>query len=224
MEERPASARLEQAFLELTGGLPQMPRTLDEERLAALRRIYRDEAARHVSPCKGGRIVDKLPLNTVRVPLLWRVFPDAKFILAIRHPCDVALSCLMQSFGPNDAMAGFTSLENIAEIYARVMRVWEGFADRLPLQWQAIRYEVLIADVEGETRRLLEFLGVPWDDAVLQYTHHARQRVAIRTPSYHQVTQPIYQHASFRWKRYEDAFRPILPMLQPFIDRFGYQE
>ena len=97
---------------------------LTDEQIAALRRVYWDEAARHVSLPDGCRLIDKLPLNIVRVPLLWRIFPEAHFILAIRHPCDVTLSCLMQDFGVNDAMVGFTSLETISDIYARVMGAW----------------------------------------------------------------------------------------------------
>ena len=69
---------------------------------------------------------------------------------------------------------------------------------------------------------MLEFLGVGWDDAVLEHTRHAQQRGIINTPSYHQVTQPIYQHARYRWKRYAKEFEPLLPGLQPFIEAFGY--
>ena len=224
MEEKPAAAVLEQAFFDLAGDGPDALDRLNDEQIATLRRVYREEVARHASPSDGSRVVDKLPLNTVRVPLLWRIFPEAHFILAIRHPCDVTLSCLMQSFGPNDAMTGFSSLESIAEIYARVMGAWCEFAARLPLHWHRIRYEDLIADIEPETRKLLDFLGVGWDDAVLEHTRHAQQRLAIRTPSYHQVTQPIYQHAKYRWKRYEDDFGPVMATLRPFIEGFGYPE
>lgn len=224
MEEKPTAAALEQAFVDLTGGGPEGLARLDGEKIATLRRAYWDEAARHVNRADGIQVVDKLPLNTVRVPLLWHVFPDARFILAVRHPCDVTLSCLMQNFGANDAMAGFTSLASVAEIYARVMGAWREFAAQIPLHWQRIRYEDLVADFEPEARRLLDFLGVEWDDAVLDHTHRAQTRGIINTPSYHQVTQPIYQHARYRWKRYERDFAPVLASLQPYIDYFGYAD
>lgn len=224
MEEKPAAAALEQEFVRLAGEGANALDRLDETRLAQLREAYWREAARHVALPAGTLVVDKLPLNTVRVPLLWRVFPDARFILAIRHPCDVTLSCLMQNFGANDAMAGFTSLESVAEIYAQVMDAWLEFAERLPLRWHRIRYEDLTAGFEPEARRLLEFLGVGWDDAVLDHTRRAQERSIINTPSYHQVTQPIYQHARYRWKRYEQDFAAVMPILQPYIDHFGYAE
>lgn len=224
MEEKPAAAAMEQAFLAMTGGGADALADLGQGQIATLRQAYFDEAARHVKRQPGTLLVDKLPLNTVRVPLLWRVFPEARFILAIRHPCDVTLSCLMQNFGANDAMAGFVSLEGVTEIYTRVMGAWREYAERLPLHWHRIRYEDMVTNFEPEARALLEFLGVGWNDAVLDHTQHARQRAVINTPSYHQVTQPIYQHAKYRWKRYEKEFTPVMEALRPFIECFGYSE
>ena len=222
LEEKPMMAAVEQALQAIVGSDTNAPVTLDDGQVARLRAVYWEEARKHIELRPGALLVDKLPLNIIRVPLIWRVFPEARFILALRHPCDVTLSCLMQNFGVNDAMAGFVSLEGIAQIYAKVMGGWLENAGRLPLHWQRIRYEDLITNFEAETRALLEFLGVGWDDAVLEHTRHAQQRGIINTPSYHQVTQPIYQHARYRWKRYAKDFEPLLPVLQPFIEAFGY--
>ena len=224
LDEKPMAEVMERTFLEMTGSGSDALADLDQEQIATLRQAYFDEAARHVVRQPGTLLVDKMPLNIVRVPLLWRVFPEARFILAIRHPCDVTLSCLMQSFGINDAMVGFVSLENVAEIYTRVMGAWHEYAERLPLRWQRIRYEDLITNFESETRTLLGFLGVGWSDTVLEHTQHAQRRCIINTPSYHQVTQPIYQHAKYRWKRYEKEFASVIEVLQPFIEQFGYSE
>jgi len=224
LDEKPMAEVMERAFLDMPPSGPDALADLSDAQITTLRRIYFDEAAHHVARQPNTLLVDKLPLNIVRVPLLWRVFPEARFILAIRHPCDVTLSCLMQSFGINDAMAGFDSLENVAEIYSRVMGAWLEYAERLPLHWQRIRYEDLITNFEAETRTLLEFLGVGWSDTVLEHTRHAQQRGIINTPSYHQVTQPIYQHAKYRWKRYEKEFAPAIKILQPFIEQFGYSK
>ncbi|MCM8594776.1 MAG: sulfotransferase [Candidatus Accumulibacter sp.] len=224
LDEKPCAAVMEQTFLALTDGGPAALADLSGEQVLALRQAYWEEAGRHVTLRPDVRLVDKLPLNTVRVPLLWRVFPEARFILAIRHPCDVTLSCLMQSFGPNEAMAGFISLEGVAEIYAQVMGAWREFAERLPLRTHRIRYEDLVTDFEAEAGRLLSFLGVRWDDAVLDHTRHAREKAVITTPSYHQVTQPLYRHARYRWRRYERELAPVLGLLRPFIEYFGYAE
>jgi Sulfotransferase family len=156
--------------------------------------------------------------------LIWRVFPDAKFILAVRHPCDVCLSCFMQNFALNQAMATFYSLESTAALYAKVMGLWQQYVQKLPIRYHRIRYEDLVSNFEHETRRLLDFLEVGWDDAVLQHTEHARKRGTISTPSYHQVTQPIYQHAKYRWKRYAKQLESVMETLQPYIEYFGYEE
>lgn len=223
LEEKPMVAAMEQAFLEMTGGSGTL-QALGGDQVRELRRVYFEEAARHLARRPGSRLVDKLPLNIVSAPLIWRVFPEARFILALRHPCDVVLSCMMQNFAHNDAMAGFVSLESIAEIYARVMAAWRETAGRLPLHWQRIRYEDLIENFEPEAGKLLDFIGAGWSDAVLDHTRHAQQRLAIKTPSYHQVTQPIYQHAKYRWKRHEKDFAPLMASLRPFIDEFGYRD
>lgn len=82
----------------------------------------------------------------------------------------------------------------------------------------------MVADLEGEARSLLQFLGVEWTHAVLDFHKHARQRGKINTPNHEHVSQPIYQRAKYRWKRYEEQLRPVLPQLEPYIKAFGYAE
>ena len=130
----------------------------------------------------------------------------------------------MQNFKINEATAHFLNLEEGVKIYVTVMQLWQQITRILPLNYHRIRYEDLIADFEGETRALLNFLGLEWRDEVLGYADHARKRGTVSTASYHQVTQPIYQHAKYRWKRYEKQLAPIIPTLQPFIEYFGYTE
>lgn len=224
LEEKGTVAAMLTAFLTMTGERENALAELDQMQITQLRKIYFDEADRHLSRRPGAQLVDKMPLNTAYVPLIWRVFPHAKFILSIRHPCDVCLSCFMQNFAVNEGMAGFFTLEDTATVYSLVMGAWQKYARVLPLNYCKVRYEDLIQDVEGEARRLLDFIGVAWDDAVLNHTEHAQRRANIQTPSYHQVTQPIYQRAKYRWKRYEKEFEPVMASLQPFIESFGYSE
>lgn len=224
MEEKGAVAAMVNRFLELAGDRHDALAMLGAEEIGQLRALYFEEVARHVDRRPGATLVDKMPLNTVGVPVIWKVFPDAKFIVAVRHPCDVCLSCLMQDFAVNEGMASFFSIEDTVRTYAAVMGAWRDYAQLLPLHYHRIRYEDLIVDVEGETRRLLAFLDLPWNDSVLDHVAHARRKGTINTPSYHQVTQPIYQDAKYRWRRYEEAFRPVMDELRPFIEYFGYAD
>ncbi|HET7174559.1 MAG TPA: sulfotransferase [Gammaproteobacteria bacterium] len=166
--------------------------------------------------------VDKLPLNTLFVPHLKRLFPAARFVFSLRDPRDVVLSCFMQSFVLNEAMRHFLSLEETAEFYAAVMEVGRRSFAAMPKAVFTLRYEDLLEDTEGRARALLEFLELPWDQAVLDYQATAKGR-RINTPSYHQVARPLYKEARERWRRYAEELAPVMDSLQPFVEAFGYK-
>jgi Flp pilus assembly protein TadD len=195
---------------------------LDAAGLEPFRRAYWQQVAVFMPGRKTDSLfVDKLPLNSVFMPLVQRLFPQAKFIFALRDPRDVVLSCFMQSFDLNEAMQHFLSLEETARYYAAVMAVGADSVERLGRRVHRIRYEDVVADTEGEARRLLDFLGLPWDPAVLDIQKTVRGK-RINTPSYSQVSEPIYTRAKERWRRYEEQLQSVLPALQPFVERFGY--
>ncbi|SMF09001.1 Tfp pilus assembly protein PilF [Tistlia consotensis] len=201
---------------------PESLARLDRAALEALRGRYwqavRDEG---VEPAPGRLIVDKLPLNLVEVPLIQRLFPSARFILALRHPCDCVLSCFMQQFRLNTAMANFLTLEGSAGLYDRAFGLWRRYEEVFPMAVHRLRYEDLIADPEATARPLIEFLGLAWHPALLDHVKTARGR-RIDTPSYRQVTEPLHGRAKGRWRRYETQMAPVLPVLQPWIEAFGY--
>ncbi|MDE2235240.1 MAG: sulfotransferase [Gammaproteobacteria bacterium] len=165
--------------------------------------------------------IDKLPLNTLYLPLIRRLFPAARFILALRDPRDVVLSCFMQSFEPNAAMRNFFSLETTVGFYSAVMQIARLALTSFPEQIHVLRYEALVEDAASETGKLLAFLGLDWEPKVLEF-HKTAQGRRIHTPSYHQVAQPIYQAACQRWRHYAQHLQTVLPRLQPFVDYFGY--
>ncbi|MHB8346890.1 MAG: tetratricopeptide repeat-containing sulfotransferase family protein [Acidiferrobacterales bacterium] len=223
LSEPPTVGAMMETFWALAKDRPDPLTNLDADEIARLRKVYFDTAAR-VTRLDGQRqLIDKMPLNTALAHVLWRIFPHSKFILAIRHPCDVCLSCFMQNFAINNAMTVFQSLPDTVALYARIMGLWKQCIQVLPIDYHRIRYEDLVADFQGESRRLLDYLGVEWDDAIRNYTEHAKTRT-VNTASYHQVTQPIFQHARYRWKRYARHLDPYLPALTPYIDYFGYTE
>ncbi len=169
-----------------------------------------------------GVFIDKLPLNIIHAGLIGRTFPGTKFILALRHPCDAVLSCYLRRFDLNTAMVQFFSLEDAAQFYDAVFRLWEHYNSVLKLDVHAIHYEDVVSDFRPAVGPLLDFLGLAWDDAVLEYDRTAREKAHISTPSYHQVTQKIYTRASGRWLRYRKHMEPVLPILAPWVNKFGY--
>ena len=205
--------------------LPSYPNSLahlSDRQAAELRAIYFAAVGEFIDLEVDARIIDKMPLNIIHAVSMQRIFPAAKLILVVRHPCDSCLSCFMQNFVVNSSMANFFSLEDAANLYGKVMRLWQKSTRLLPLDYHIVRYEDLIADFESETRKMLNFLELEWHPAVADYAAKARQRGKIDTPSYHQVTQDIYQSAKYRWKRYRDQFDGVKPALEPFVEEFGY--
>lgn len=170
----------------------------------------------------GAVLVDKLPLNLRDAAVIRRFFPNARFILALRHPCDCVLSCFMQNFRPNPAMNSFLSLENTARVYDRIFALWSAYQELLGLDVVTIRYEDVVSDLRAAVEPVLGFLGQDWSDALLDYRSTAGEREKIRTPSYRQVTQEIYTSADGRWRRYEKQLAEVLPVLEPWIERWGY--
>ena len=196
--------------------------SLTDEALAHWRQRYWQRVDGFMPERPRGKLfVDKLPLNSVFLPLIARLLPGARFILVLRDPRDVVLSCFMQTFTLNEAMRHFLSLGETADYYAAVMRVAARAEAALAERVLRVRYEDVVRDTEHEARRLLEFLGLPWNPAVLAFHETAKQR-RINTPSYHQVAQPVYTGARERWRKYADELEPVMAVLQPFVEKFGY--
>jgi hypothetical protein len=152
------------------------------------------------------------------------VFPEARFLLALRHPCDVVLSCFMQNFHLNTWMASFTTLEGAARLYRAALGVWETYVDAFDPPRLTVRYEDLVDDLPREAARVLQFLDLPWHDGVTRFHEHARGRGVLATPSAAQVTQPVYRTALARWRRYDFAMTPIARTLAEEIRRYGYDD
>lgn len=195
---------------------------LEMPEIAGLRKLYFDELEKASSPPAGALVIDKNPLSMIRGPLIHRLFPDAKIILALRHPCDVVLSCFMQNFKPTEAMASFLDLANASRTYDRIFAYWEKCMTVFPLNVHTLRYEAMVEDVEASIRPLFGFLGLEWEDQVLDHRKTAANRGFIRTPSYAQVTEKVYSSASGRWVRYRKYMEEALPILQPWVARYGY--
>ncbi|MGB5589539.1 MAG: tetratricopeptide repeat protein [Gammaproteobacteria bacterium] len=212
-----------EALEALPDGYPGALANLDEQTFARLRALYFDAIDPFVTGQEGKLVIDKMPIRTIQIGMLWRLFPDARFVFCQRHPCDVVLSNFMQHYTVSDAFANFHSLEDSARIYDKTMRLWQLYQQRLTLNAHVVRYESLIDDLEAETRKLLEFLGLEWDPQVLEYAERARQRGRINTNSYHQVTEALYQRSRDRWRGYARYLEPSMRTLDPHIEYFGYE-
>lgn len=217
LEEKPALNLVDAEI----GGLAKLA-TMDADAIAAARARYFEEVAKIARIEPGCTLVDKSPLFLHKVPLIKRLFPDARFILALRHPCDVLLSCFMSNFRLNRAMSNFLRLEDAAELYDLSFSHWERANLLFDIQAHPIVYEHLIENVEAEVRPLFDWLGLEWHADAIDHIRTARSRGLITTASYAQVTEPIYKRAAGRWHRYRAHLEPVLPVLAPWVEKFGY--
>jgi len=168
------------------------------------------------------RLVDKNPLNMLCLPMILRLFPDARIILCIRHPCDVLLSCSMQAFRSPAFRAMCSSLPRLARGYTEAFEQCCGHIEVFKpniLEW---RYESVVDDFDGAVTRLGQFLEVADASPFAGFAARARDKRFIATPSYAQVTQPVSAAAVGRWTNYREQFEPVLPVLRPWLERFGY--
>lgn len=169
-----------------------------------------------------GVFVDKLPLNAVLLPAIYRLFPTAKIVLALRDPRDCVLSCFQQRFGMNAAMYQLLRLDAAASYYDAVMRLVKTCRAKLPVEVHEVRYEAVVGDFDATVGSLLSFLGLGWDDAVRDYAETAKRRV-IATPSASQVVRPLYTSSLGKWRNYRRFLEPVLPTLEPWVAAFGYE-
>ena len=184
--------------------------------------FYLEELKKHIEIGKKQIVIDKLPLNILKLPLINQVFPNAKFIVALRHPLDCVLSCWMQNFELNPAMAIMVDLERIADFYCTAMKILKSSQERYSLDIHRIRYEELVLDFEGNISNLLTFLNLKWEKKLINYQNTALARGRINTPSYSDVAKPIYNTSSNRWKYYEEYLEPYKSRLAPWIQEYGY--
>ena len=194
---------------------------IDEAEADRRRRIYWDGVKGSLGPDLDGKIlVDKLPLHTVALPVIAKLFPDARILFALRDPRDVVLSCFRRRFTVNAAMFEFLTLPGAADYYDAVMSLGEIARSRLALAVREVRHESVVADFDREMGEILEFIGAGWHAEVRNFA--GRVGGQMRTPSYGQLVRGLNAEGIGQWRRYRDQMSPILGVLAPWADRFGY--
>jgi len=160
---------------------------------------------------------DKMPLNEAQLGLIALLFPEAPLIHVIRHPLDIMVSAISNHF--THGLFCATALETAARHYVRVMDLVQHYRAEMALRYLPVRYEDMVDDQEATVRAMLDFVGEPFDPSCLQF--HENRRYA-RTASYAQVTEKLYDSSRFRYRNYRRHLEPVIPILQPVIDRLGY--
>ena len=161
-----------------------------------------------------GRVIDKMPTNFRNLGLIAQLFPKARIIHTRRDSMDTCFSCYMQNFqgSGNAFIYNLDWLGHYYELYLKLMDHWRAV---LPTSMLEVDYEALVADQEEESRRLVAFLGLEWDDSCLEF--HNTER-AVVTASFTQVRQPIYRSSICQWRRFENQLKPLADKFDQHVD------
>jgi tetratricopeptide (TPR) repeat protein len=197
---------------------PEAVRELAASNLRALGGDYLARAQMH-RRSGAPRFIDKMPNNFPNVGLIALMLPGARIIDARRHPLDACVSNYRQLFAKGQ---NFTyDLAEIGEYYLEYQRLMDHWHAVLPGGVLTVQYEEVVADFETQVRRLLEFCGLPWQDACLRFYESERP---VRTPSAEQVRQPIYDRSVGHWKHYERHLGELIDVTAPIRERYRRYE
>jgi tetratricopeptide (TPR) repeat protein len=201
---------------------PAFRQTLEHTnaRFNVLRRSYiRALVGENGAPSTGKLLLDKNPSLTAQLPVMLRVFPELRVLIALRDPRDVVLSCYFQNILLNATNANFLTFERLAKHYADMMDIWLAVREWDGFAWLETRYEDIVADLEKEGRRVTGFLGLAWHDEQKQFYEKRNQ---LYSPTYQDVTRPLYSRSVGRWRAYEKHLSPVLPALESYCRKLGY--
>jgi hypothetical protein len=155
------------------------------------------------------RVADKLPNNVLNVGVIARLFPRARIVYCSRDARDISLSCYFQLFMDGAQYFSY-DLADCGRRCRDIERLTRNWLKLRPFHMIEVNYEALVADLEGESRRLIEFLGLDWEPQCLDF-HRTERMVA--TVSHWQVRQPLYKSSVGRWRHYEKHLGPLFSAL-----------
>lgn len=220
LEERETLADAQRAFLRDPGDLSRLARAGEAE-LAPLREAYWARVRAEGAEPAGKVFVDKHPLNTFRLPLILKLFPDAKILFARRDPRDVVLSCYRRRFAMSGSAYQLLTLPGVAAYYDAAMRLADRLEPAMASHTMVVRHESLIENFDAVVGEVCDFLGLEWTDAMRNFAERGRDR-AVATPSGVQLSRGLSAEGVGAWRRYREQLAPVLPQLAAWTERFGY--
>jgi Flp pilus assembly protein TadD len=205
-------------FIETPDGLDHL-RNLSDHEVDHWRQLYWDQIPFGARSRKC--FIDKLPLNVIYLPIIAKLFPSAKIIFAYRDPRDVIFSCFRRRFAMTPQMYELLTLGGAAQYYNSVMHLAEIYRMKLNLSWCDVKYEGVVLDFEDRMKGLCSFLGLEWKNAICDFSKRVAQR-SVDTPSSRQLVKGLSRESIGCWSHYARQMEPVIPLLSPWMRRFGY--
>jgi hypothetical protein len=228
LDGHPRVVGLEEHELLTDGVLKYMSEPLDllalarasDQELQSLRAAYWDRVRSAGVNVTGKVFLDKHPLNTLKLPLIARLFPQSKILFVNRDPRDVVLSCFRRRFRMNPAMYQMLTLAGAAQFYDAVMDFAGRARSLLGLDWLDVHYERVMTDLASETRTICDFIGLEWTPGMGEFADRVRVRERA-TPSIAQLARGLDASSIGHWQHYRAAIEMVQPALTRWIARSG---
>ncbi len=189
--------------------------------LGAARADYWRCVAAAGADATGKVFVDKHPLNTLKLPLIARLFPTARILFACRDPRDIVLSCFRHRFRMSAPIFELLTIEGAARYYDAVMQLLIRLTSVLELDMCLVRHEDVVSEFAREMKRVCEFLGLQWTPAMGDFALRTQNR-AVLTPSTAQLVRGLNTEGVGQWRRYRAQLAPVQATLSPWVQRFYY--
>lgn len=222
MEEKEALGDSGMNYLVDVPGLDRMHEMSGEQRARHVEDYWMRVREHGLEPA-GKIFIDKQPFNTLKLSLISSMFPNAKILFAIRDPRDVVFSCFRQRFLLTHLTYELLDIQDAATFYAEYMQLADRLLKVLPLDLHRIRHEDLLDDFEGEVAKVCDFLQIEWTDSMRDFADRRKVR-AIASPSAAQIAKGLNRSGVGQWRLYREHLAPALPILAPWVQRFGYPE
>jgi len=197
--------------------------SIDPAIILESRNAYTNQMREHLGDAAKATVwIDKNPALIQSTILINRLFPDAKLIVSLRDPRDVILSAYMQHLDLTPWSVNWLTLDAAVDQYCTAMGIWLKLKERITMDWIEVRYEDIVADIGKEAKRVTEFLGLPWQVQQADIQSHVKNKT-VYSPTYADVSKPIYRTSMAKWKNYEGYLQPYEEKLAPFVKVFGYE-
>ncbi len=220
MEERPPLVDVARDLISTPKNFDRLA-NLNPQRLDGYRQAYWHQVSSFGIKAAGKVFIDKNPMYSVNLPLVVKLFPRAKVLFAYRDPRDTVWSCFRRQFRMNPSTYQFLTPESAANFYAAVMRLCDIYRTKLPLALHMLRYEDLVESFEPQMRAICTFIGIEWQDAMRDFARSEKAQ-SIATASAGQIKRGLFREGIGQWRRYARQLAPILPVLKPWVEKYGY--
>jgi hypothetical protein len=220
LEEREALLDSVRAYLRTPADLERLLAASAAD-LAPFRDLYWRRVGEAGARVEGRVFVDKHPLNTLKLPLIVRLFPEARILIARRDPRDVALSCFRRRFRMSAPYYQMLTLAGVAEFYDATMRFASVAMQAGSVKAHIVRHERLVTDFDAEVKAICTFVGLGWRESMRGFAERTRA-AGVSTPSGAQLARGLNTGGIGRWRRYRAQMESVLPVLEPWVEQFGY--